>query len=288
MQHVEGNPLLAHRGEEALIVLQAGRGAGGIDQHHQRLTAFAGEISVEEVVEPPEGGPQASDGIFHGRVGLRFRILFFVEAYEERIGCPFRFRDPVVQDIADVLQIGRARVQRAVRFEKCLFVIDAPEDPGNQFPGKLRQARGKGVDESLSRLEVVGAHHDGERRETADPVLELPQRDRGRGTLRQQLAQIGAEISIQSRGERRCGGEDQCSRGRDRPRAPHREPGETLPQPVASASRGDSLGAIQGCSCYPAPCRAATIAIASRRSASPASPMSLSMVNAGCSRMACV
>ena len=239
------------------------------------------------MVEPPEGRAQARDRVFERRFGGGLR-LFALEVDEERIGCFFRRRDLIAQHVAEVLQILRLRVQGAVRVEERLLVVDAPEDASRELLGELGQARGERIHESLTRLEIVGAHHHRERGEPADAVLQLAQRDRGRRALRQQLAQVGTQIPVQARGEGRRRGQDQGSRGHDGPRPQHGEGGEALPQPVASASRGDGLDAIQGCPCYPAPCRAATIAIASRRSASPASPISFSMVSAGCSRIAWV
>ena len=239
------------------------------------------------MVESPEGRAQPCERVFE--LGLRFGLrLPFLEVDEEGIRRAFGRGDLLAQHVAEALQIAPGRIQRAVRFEEGLLVVDAPEDAGDELLGQPGQARRESVDEALARLQVVGAHHHGERGESADAILELPQRDRGRRSLRQQFTQVRAQISVQARGEGRRRRQNEGSSGHDGPWSPHGQGGEPLPQPVASAPRGNGLDAVQGGFCYPAPWRSATIAIASRRSASPASPTSFSMVRAGCKRMAWV
>src|SRR5207245_10258284 len=136
--------------------------------------------------------------------------------------------------------------------------------------------------------EVVGADHDRQRGQAADAALQLLQRHGGRRALRQQLPQVRAEVAVEPDREGQ-GGREQGESGRQEQPGPRDgQGGEALPQAVPSPPVWTGLHAAQDGTCYPAPCRAATLAMASRNRASPARLTSFSMVSAGCRSMACV
>src|ERR671930_242783 len=66
---------------------------------------------------------------------------------------------------------------------------------------------------SSTGFKVGGAEDDGERGEPAETALQLLQRDRRRSALRQQFAQVGAQVAIEPHRERDRRREDEKARG---------------------------------------------------------------------------
>src|SRR5712692_1412968 len=154
--------------------------------------------------------------------------------------------------------------------------------------GFARSSSSRSTKSGFAALEVVGADHHRQGGKAADAAFQLLQRDRGGRALRQELAEVGAQIAVEAHREGEGAGEHHGPERHDQPGAQDGERGEALPQPVTSPPGWNGLHAVQDGPCYPAPWRAATIEMASRSSKSPASPTSFSMVSAGCRRIACV
>ena len=152
----------AHGREDPLVVLQPRCDTRRIDLHDERLATLAGQIPVDEVIEAAERLADPVHRLLDARLANRFRRPFVFQGDEERIRGALRRRDAVAQHVTQLREIAGVRIQRAVRFEEGLFVVDAPEDPRDGVPWDLLQLRRERIHESLAGLEVVGSHDHGE------------------------------------------------------------------------------------------------------------------------------
>ncbi len=261
--------------EDLLIVGQAHRRARRRDQDHQRVAVLAGQVAVGIAVE---AGPGRLDAAHHLVEVGRGRALRLVrEVDEERVGGG----DARTQRRARRDQVLDLRVERAMAVEELLLRVHPPVHLRHQRRRQLLEPRRGRVDEPLARLEVVGAHHDGEVGEAADAPLQLREALRRRRALGQELAQVGAQVAVEVDGGRDAEREDGGAEQRQRPGPAQRKGRPPLPEP------GDARELLHR-ALYAAPCLRATDSIASRKSARPESAVSRSMVRAGCRRMAWV
>ena len=267
---IQGLHHVVHGVEDVLVLLQPDRRAGRRDEHHQRMAVLACQVAVGEAIEARIGRLDTAEHF----VQIRWRrrgLGLFGDVDQQRI----RLGYPLLERIAGLLDVFEIGIERAVLVEEVLLRLDLPVHPRDQGRRQAHQPPRQRVDELFAGLEIVGPHHHGEVREAADALLQLLQTHRCRRPLRQQLAQVGAQVAVEPYCRGNTEEKGDCAQQHQEPRPPQRERAPPLPELVDARL-------------HPAPCLGATASIDSRSSESPLSAVSRSMVSAGCRRMAWV